>query len=1302
MLASVFNFLVFLSPTITVTGKVTDSDGLPIWGAEVSIGNLTAVTDGEGMYMLNIPSKFLQKTVEVLVNHTGFTPQKLQFTPSDSKCSCNATLSKELSPVNVEGKVTDETGLPISGANVTVGNETTLTGLNGSYTLICPQGLCNVSVVATGFESQNTTLNATASTVSPNNGTLPKIVHDVTLKPTGSGTLQQSNGTFLFNSPSCVWNQQRIGVDGCRCRQNESVPLFIIRGTPETSYMRNLAGEKYGNGSWTMYENSSTIQYVGGPLAQEPSNVTTPLHSNIEIQPLTGFGGFIPSIKNPLQVWLSSPLQYYLDQQVFFSGDVFRNSYNVSSAIYNFDFQTLTKAETVSSGKYLELPPELAQELTPLALNVTGNAETQFEKALAIEDFIRRNYIYNVSYASAPAGTDPVEWFLFHSKSGVCIHFNSAFVLMARSVGIPARLCTGYLINPASQYQTVFSKQRHAYAEVPFENLGWITFDATAACPCAGNTPAHTTFKIWYPSQDAFISGSRITLAGVAQGFRKDAELSVNSTSFALTYWNDVDGDFIFDNSSFIDDGKLALNVSISDFAGNDASGTVEFTVDNTPPKVTVLYPSEGSHVLSSTIVINGTVEEINKGLLEPFINDSRFTLEYWNESAGTFSYTNTSSFQGEVSLQVSFRDLAGNNGKGTVTFYVDAPTSVQISTITTITFCSPVGIKGSTFYVEGRVVDVNGTAVSELNVLIFIAKNKNETGALCGQGKIFEGFFNVTCNVPVEIKVGEYVVLAHTLGDGTYRESWSDPSITIMAETELAVSIPEEVIMGRSFIVNCTLKEKLTGEPVGNQKILIFDAEQNLTLSTSENGVAVSNCTLWNLGNHTVTLIFNGSATYLNSTISKTVRVLNITVSPTTNTTLIRLQETFLTGRVYAEHLPVDNEPLTISLNYVQIAETYTDSSGYFNVTHDIPPTQNLGSVVLMYLLNRYPRNATQDVRVVANTSLVCNVPVTILSGDLFNVSTMLKDDLEQPIAGATIQLRCDFKNPETLANNTENSGTAEFDEITVPEPAENFTCEAYFNGTMIYLPCSYFSTVNVNSNLNPPGFMWILPVVLSTSIFFFFFTVSALVWRRKKNRDVAEQGLAEVTPEQVLNKQKTGLSIEFPQILPPFPNVWAVKEPLTVKLRLDGQNGAQTVNVRLTVNGQNMIMSKTLNKGCAEVTRIFENKGAYALQAALSGDGLTEDVEAEVQVRIVDYKEEVVDLFNSFFKTSRQKFQNLRDELTPRELQNVISVQTNDSKHEPLETIVSVFEIADYSLHPITRIEYEKMFLAVKQFEG
>ncbi|MEM7282018.1 MAG: DUF3488 and DUF4129 domain-containing transglutaminase family protein [Pseudomonadota bacterium] len=78
----------------------------------------------------------------------------------------------------------------------------------------------------------------------------------------------------------------------------------------------------------------------------------------------------------------------------------------------------------------------------------------------------------------------PVDDFLFNTKAGFCEHYASAFTVLMRAAGIPARVVTGYMggdYNPITGHLTVRHSDAHAWSEVWLEGVGWRRVDPTAA-----------------------------------------------------------------------------------------------------------------------------------------------------------------------------------------------------------------------------------------------------------------------------------------------------------------------------------------------------------------------------------------------------------------------------------------------------------------------------------------------------------------------------------------------------------------------------------------------------------------------------------------------------------------------------------------------------------------------------------------------------------------------------------------------------------------------------------------------------
>jgi len=123
----------------------------------------------------------------------------------------------------------------------------------------------------------------------------------------------------------------------------------------------------------------------------------------------------------------------------------------------------------------------------PRTLDLGRSWRSELDDARAIVDralarFRQQPYVYTLN--PAPLGRDGMDDFLFDTREGYCEHYASAFVLLMRAAGVPARVVTGYqggLRNRLGDYLLVRQSDAHAWAEVWIEDRGWIMVDPTAA-----------------------------------------------------------------------------------------------------------------------------------------------------------------------------------------------------------------------------------------------------------------------------------------------------------------------------------------------------------------------------------------------------------------------------------------------------------------------------------------------------------------------------------------------------------------------------------------------------------------------------------------------------------------------------------------------------------------------------------------------------------------------------------------------------------------------------------------------------
>jgi transglutaminase-like putative cysteine protease len=157
---------------------------------------------------------------------------------------------------------------------------------------------------------------------------------------------------------------------------------------------------------------------------------------------------------------------------------------------------------TLREGRYLlrEAPGNLAlylqadgtsARLRQLAQSLTANVPGTRAKALALEEHLRTQYRYSYETVALQNYT-PLDWFLFESRRGHCEFFASALAMLLRSVGIPARIATGFSLhdpNPLTGFYEVRRLDGHAWVEAYVAGEGWLMLEPTPFYPLPQPAP---------------------------------------------------------------------------------------------------------------------------------------------------------------------------------------------------------------------------------------------------------------------------------------------------------------------------------------------------------------------------------------------------------------------------------------------------------------------------------------------------------------------------------------------------------------------------------------------------------------------------------------------------------------------------------------------------------------------------------------------------------------------------------------------------------------------------------------------
>ncbi|HNP36745.1 MAG TPA: DUF3488 and transglutaminase-like domain-containing protein [Woeseiaceae bacterium] len=280
---------------------------------------------------------------------------------------------------------------------------------------------------------------------------------------TGSGTTGLSN----HMSPGDISSLSQSGAVAFRVRFEDRVPA------PRERYWRAMVLYNFDGRNWSGNE----------PLLSQARNLQIdvggePLRYEMILEPNRQH--WVPALEL-VQGWeLSNTVMgrtfeltrvYPIDQRISFT--------MTSYPTYRIEPELSMSVQ----GWYLRFPHEQNPQTSTLALAMfrqAGSPERYVDAVLSY--FHEQDFYYSLQ---PPAlGSNPVDRFLFDTRKGFCEHFASAFTLMMRAAGVPARVVLGYQggeVNPLGGYMIVRQSDAHAWSEVWFQGRGWIRVDPTAA-----------------------------------------------------------------------------------------------------------------------------------------------------------------------------------------------------------------------------------------------------------------------------------------------------------------------------------------------------------------------------------------------------------------------------------------------------------------------------------------------------------------------------------------------------------------------------------------------------------------------------------------------------------------------------------------------------------------------------------------------------------------------------------------------------------------------------------------------------
>ncbi|HUH16843.1 MAG TPA: transglutaminaseTgpA domain-containing protein, partial [Methylomirabilota bacterium] len=263
-------------------------------------------------------------------------------------------------------------------------------------------------------------------------------------------------------------------------------------------YLRTVTYDEYTGRGWRRSDGPERLVPAGEPLftgpPERPTIAAGVVVERITVEMLQTIGRNLFTAGSPLTVYAPAVVHETGGYPVL-GGIESEHALSENEAYQlNVALSTATEAQLGAAGTdypdgvtqlYLSTPG-LTDGVHQLALDVTANARNPYEQAKALADFLSRHasFTYETTAAVAPTGRDMVDFFLFDpeaNRTGYCQYYASAMVLMARSLGLPARVAVGFAPGERQDDGTYLVREAnaHAWAEIYFPGYGWQIFEAT-------------------------------------------------------------------------------------------------------------------------------------------------------------------------------------------------------------------------------------------------------------------------------------------------------------------------------------------------------------------------------------------------------------------------------------------------------------------------------------------------------------------------------------------------------------------------------------------------------------------------------------------------------------------------------------------------------------------------------------------------------------------------------------------------------------------------------------------------------
>jgi transglutaminase-like putative cysteine protease len=240
---------------------------------------------------------------------------------------------------------------------------------------------------------------------------------------------------------------------------------------PRERYWRGPVLSEFDGFTWSRARGQAfakaPVEYLGAPVSYTVTLESTGQRMLFSLDMVSRWPESMASQSWDYQLWTPRPVDAIVQYRAE-SHTRFRAGLDLSAALRK---------------RNLQLPPDRNRKARELATRMrAGAGSDEAYIAAVLQMFGEQDFYYTLTPPRLER--DSVDDFLFNSRRGFCGHYASAFAMLMRAAGIPARVVAGYQggdWNPVGGYLIVRQSHAHAWSEVWLPGRGWSRVDPTAA-----------------------------------------------------------------------------------------------------------------------------------------------------------------------------------------------------------------------------------------------------------------------------------------------------------------------------------------------------------------------------------------------------------------------------------------------------------------------------------------------------------------------------------------------------------------------------------------------------------------------------------------------------------------------------------------------------------------------------------------------------------------------------------------------------------------------------------------------------